>query len=323
MLRNCLPLIIFAQIAFAQSGLAVDPLHIRHFIAQLESLDRETRLNAAEKVKVYGRDGVAAIPALLAALNLEYGLERGIFLDALAAVGPGDKRVVAALSESVFNDGSTLTAQSLEHIGSMGASALPAMPAVLYILYSSKPLDAEKAVAGIGPAAAPILVHELGRTADPLRRGRLTAALAQLGAHPQAVEAVPHLVSLLNHPDPRQKRAGLHALRGYGDAGYMAIPTMEGIVRLTYGPDPLRPLACLTIGSLGKVGMPTLINLAVTGDVISRISAIAGMNEAGVSAFMAVDTLRQLRRDRNEAVATAAKNALQKLATSQRELQKS
>jgi hypothetical protein len=102
----------------------------------------------------------------------------------------------------------------------------------------------------------------------------------------------------------------------------MAIPTMEGIVRLTYGPDPLRPLACLTIGSLGEVGVPTLINLAVTGDVISRISAIAGINEAGLAAFSAVNTLQHLRRDRNEAVASAAKDALEKLAALQRELKK-
>ena len=322
MLRICLPLIIFAQLTLANSAHAVERLQLRHLIAQLESIDRDTRLAAADNVKVYGRDGVGAVPALLAALRLEYGLARGIFLDALAAVGPGDTRVVSALSHSVFNDGASLTAQSLEDLGEMGASALPAMPAILYVLYSAKPLDAERAVAGIGPAAAPILVAELGRTADPLRRGRLTAALQHMGAHPRAVDAVPHLISLLNHNDPRQKRSGLHALRGYGEAGRMAIPTMEGIVRLTYGPDPLRPLACLTIGSLGQVGVPTLINLAVTGDVISRISAIAGINEAGLAAFSAVTTLQQLRRDRNEAVASAAKNALEKLAALQRELQK-
>lgn len=322
MLRICLPLIIFAQLALANSAPAVERLHLRHLIAQLESIDRDTRLAAAKQVQAYGRDGIGAVPALMAALKLEYGLDRGTFLDALALVGPGDARVVGVLSDSIFNDGSTLTAQSLEHLGNMGPSALPAMPAILYVLYSSKPLDAERAVAGIGPAAAPILVAELGHTADPLRRGRLTSALQHMGAHPNAAEVVPHLISLLTHPDPRQKRAGLHALRGYGEAGRMAIPTMEGIVRLTYGPDPLRPLACLTIGSLGQVGIPTLINLAVTGDVISRISAIAGIDEAGLSAFSAVTTLQQLRRDRNEAVATAAKNSLEKLAALQRELKK-
>jgi hypothetical protein len=322
MLRICLPLIIFAQLALANPASAFERLQVRHLIARLESYDRDTRLSAANQVKAYGRDGIGAVPALIAALDLEYDLNRGTFLDALAAVGPGDKRVVAALSQSVFSDGSTLTAKSLEHLGEMGPSALSAMPAILYVLYSSKPLDAERAVAGIGPAAAPLLVAELGRTADPLHRGRLTAALLEMGTHPHAVDAVPHLIGLLNHHDQRQKRSGLHALQGYGAAGRMAIPTMEGIVRLTYGPDPLRPLACLTIGSLGQVGMPTLINLAVTGDVISRISAIAGINEAGLAAFSAVNTLQELRRDRNEAVASAAKNALLKLAALQRELKK-
>jgi HEAT repeat protein len=181
----------------------------------LEQPDEEDRWSAAKALAAVGPDGVAAVPALRAALKKVDDPSRPQIAVALWSVGrtvgllggveDHRREALAALIETLRKAPASTRAEAARAIGSLGAEAREALPALLQAI-NDKDTDIQCCAAGalgeLGldtPAVVRALCAALKDRDEHLRKAALSALCRVKPGHPQALAALKRLA----HADPK------------------------------------------------------------------------------------------------------------------------
>ena len=112
-------------------------------------------------------------------------------------------------------------------------------------------------------------------TNEPDKRGNCLSASQALGTMGGATRAIPQLITLLNHSDPRVRTSAVDALRYMKNS---AKGTMPQVLNLLKDPDP--KVRYGSVEALGKIGeltqleLPCLFPLLQDSDPMVRMMAI-------------------------------------------------
>ena len=227
-------------------------------------------VNAAEK----------SISDLIQALGTGSAQARVNAIDALAERGDDAAEAVDALAGILSDKSPTLRAHAARALGKIGAAAKPAGPALVATVADADEAVRRAAVHALmqirpGPKVTLPLLAKALRDEDPTVRLRVLNALANIGDEavpllvaaledketeywacivvseigPEAEEAVPALVKLLDSPKPEMQREAMIALAKIGAASAPAVPKL---VKALDGPQELRPAATYALGMIGQ-----------------------------------------------------------------------
>lgn len=207
---------------------------------------------------------------------------RELAADAIAYLGPPAGAAVPALIRATRDDVERVRRKAVSALGSMGQTAEIAIPAVVELMvFDESPAvrdAAATALAGIGPAALPVLQHLLNDE-DPEVRWRAADAVGKLGA--DARGAAPALRQLLRDDNSNVR---MHAVEALWETTRDA-----------------------------RQVVPTLVEGLQSEDRQIRIRSFRQLANLGVEAQLAIEALERLQSDERGYVRHAAKTALEKL----------
>jgi hypothetical protein len=201
----------------------------------LRAPEAEVRWRAAD---ILGKIGPAAAPAsaqLAAALHDGDSHVRTVAAQALGEIGPKgvDPAVVPGLVE-LLSTGDRLPA--LRALASIGPAAAPAISEIARVLREDPDAttrwNAARTLGKIGPAAKtaiPALVQAMGDDPDALVREHAAEALGDIG--PDAAEAVADLAKACKDPSHKVRRDAVRSLGQIGAPAKAALPQVEALLK--------------------------------------------------------------------------------------------
>jgi HEAT repeat protein len=269
-------------------------------VSALGDSDKYVRQEAVAALK---RVGVAAVPALSAALGEKNGT-----LASHAALALGEleaEETVAALREAL---GERTTghnaARALGQIG--GPAAVSALIGVLESEHQGVRLGAIEGLGRIGDrVATPALMRLLGDENTAIR-SRTIQALGRLGAE----EVVPQLVEALQDEGKAVRNAALRSLAQLGG------PRSLSALIEALSDERLRSGAVWALGSMGNsaagevlVGLLRDENRSIRGTVVNALATL------GLSTPEVIEGLGRVLHDEDEWVGHLAAKALRKIGT--------
>lgn len=224
----------------------------------------------------------------------------------LEALGPGAVEAVPALIKVLKSDNAEVQAHGAAALGAIGHAAKPAAKALASLVRDGDEMVRREAIEALqkirpGPAVMLPILGELLKDGSPVVRTRIMAALAERGSQamrllvpalgdektayfaclvineigPDAKQAVPALVKLLDSKDPSLQREAIMALASIGPAAQPAVEKLAGIIDCPVNGVP----AIYALGSIGKVSDDVNSKLAkkAEGDdaIVKTVSAWA------------------------------------------------
>jgi HEAT repeat protein len=236
--------------------------------ALVSALGQDNRAEAARVLGLIGPRASAAAPALVSLLQdrKSFPAARAEAAEALGAIGPTDSDVLDALSAALRDEDATVRQRAAEALGRIGPAARPAVPALVAALKDkSDPVIVAACRAlgrvGDGGAAAGLLA-----VVESDRGPALDAALALVLLGPQALPAVPALVTLSRET----KGAGPRARAVLVRLGPAAVPALR--VALEDSDADVRLGAAALLGAIGPAA----------GDAVPALRAALADKEAKV-----------------------------------------
>jgi len=203
-------------------------------------------------------------------------------------------------------------------LGRRGTKAAPAVPRLAQVLLTDPSADvrgyAASALGAIGPDAE-LGVDALSRATndvDPAVARRAIVAVGEIG--PRAVRALPRLRRRLADPDPNFRRIAARALGGLAEK---AEPAADELIARMFNDDDL--VVCREAAhALGAIGRPVSRVVPALAEVVAdaetapstRFAAVTALGQIGPSARSALEPLREVARDTDPNLATAARKAL-------------
>ncbi len=314
-------------------------------IAALQDPQMPVRADAADELRLFGKEARSAVPALKAALA---DPEAVVGIRAAAALGwidPGNADAVTRLI-TLATAAQGPRREAIEALGDLGAAARKAVPALRGLLTDrdkrvraaaaeSLGLIGPDAVSGvsdllpllddkeIGPLAADALgrIGPTARGAIPhllaaLRRNPVEAnwacAVALIRIEPAAAEpAIPVLINALESPDERTRWDARWCFTALGPTTEKAVPKLLPL--LTHADDHVRWAATRVLGILEnrlQQHVPRFIELAGSELRADRLRAFYLLRSAGPVATAAIPILEKELQNPDLEVQTAAREAL-------------
>src|SRR5262245_28038760 len=196
----------------------------------------------------------------------------------------------------------------VKKIGILGRHATDAVPVLENLLRDPKQdvaNQAARSLAQIGGPAVPVLAAAL-QDADLAVSWRALWALCVIG--PDAIESVPEVLKLLEHPQDKVRAAAIFTL---GEIGPIADETAARIVKTIRTRSPLvRFQAVLAIRKAGNDVIPDLEALLDDDDADIRTAAGFAVSLFGSKAKAVIPTLEAALEDEDKNVREAAAYAL-------------
>jgi HEAT repeat protein len=177
------------------------------------------RSNAAYALGSIGEAAVAAIPALMEALDDPEPYTRNTAANALGLIGPGAADAVPAIIRMLDDPDGVARVGAANGIGLMGVAATPAVPVLLRMIEDESQdirVAATFALQNLGPhaaAAAPRLTISLREGKTHWVRAASANALAAMGEVAQS--SIPSLRQALEDEHPMVRTSACHALRRF------------------------------------------------------------------------------------------------------------
>ncbi len=213
------------------------------------------REHAARALGLMGKNAVPAIPALIDAMNNEAQYVGSKAITSLGQICARPDLSVPALISAMASENMSFkynAAQALKCFGPDAIEALPALKIALDDYYGRIRVDSAMAIYRIAPDAidiVPFLINELedlsieaypGVTKDDPEAGRNSSptsaarALGELGK--VAIDAIPHLIEMLDRETHYHRWAACDGLAGIGPAASDALPKLKDLSE--NDPDP-------------------------------------------------------------------------------------
>jgi HEAT repeat protein len=243
----------------------------RDAIPALETaLDDHEFFSGDYKVIVVALTRLGAPP--VAVLERAIRDEQTSYFESLSLIGAHGKSAIPALVNALKNDNPDVRVHAFNAICHFGATAEPALPALLYYLKAKDTIDSFEA-----------------------------AALAQMCE--AARQVVPLLMKMLPNLDKETAVEVIRILAEIDPAGTESLPTLLTLLK---SPDsPLRKEICATLSYIGpaaSASVPSLIEIAKTPQDEAQDAAINALGRIGPGAAAAVPALIELATD-NDSVA--------------------
>ena len=185
----------------------------------------EARWKAVDVLGHIGKDGAAAGPDLVAALDDPDPLVRRVAIRAVAELAPDVPGAVPALAAR-FPD-----VEAIRAVAKFGRAGGEAVPALVKLFAHADPEVRWQSVRAIGKIGEPALaaVPELMRLTaeDPAWQVREHAAEALGDIGPAAIAGLPALVKALHDPNARVRRDAVRSLGQMGPAAKLALPEVR------------------------------------------------------------------------------------------------
>jgi HEAT repeat protein len=325
----------------------VSDIVVPALIKSLNDENKGVRAVAVEALGRVGELAVTAVPDLVNIGEDGWDHSMGLSWEelakgALARIGP------AAVPELLKIRGhGVFVAEALAGIGSPAAGALPYLISLLRAGSNSERIAAARAMGDIGALSAEVigeLIESLQDNEEQVR-GYLVATLARGGdlviptlvalmgqklltatrsqprdsfpvyaaetltlIGPDAVEAVPCLLTMLQ---VRNDRFRIAAIRALGRIGAGMSQVIEAIVpHLGNATEDVRAASAAALGQIGRAAIPFLINALKHPQMHIREGAAYALGNMGRSASEAVNALTPLLDDPEPFVQAAAAQAL-------------
>ncbi len=309
---------------------------------KLSSDDVKTRVHAVESLGEMGADAAPAADQIARRLSDPYWDVRKAAARALAKIGP---KATDAIGKALRSDDYWTPLYAAEAAGRMGPAAAAVVPDLVAAMDDA---DSERmvwigwALSKMGSHAAPAvpaMVREF-KQADTFAAHYLAEAIGGVG--PDAIEAAPALLSRVseceqagkalgdlgpeavnmvirrwkNSKDKKKTWALMEAVATMGPAAKAAVPLYEK--QLTDGIDQW--FTALAARCLGKIGPPAeaatdeLVGVLTShGYADARQAAAEALGRIGQDDENIRDALRKATKDKSDAVAAEAKQALESL----------
>jgi len=264
------------------------------------------RVRAARELGKLGPAAVAALPALLAAVEDSDQSVREAAVQAIAHLGP---TAVGSLVQLLSHTDKYVRRNATWGLGKLGPAARSGMAALCAALHDADPRTASgaaQALGNLGMAAE----HAIPALTEAMRgtnvvQCRLAAkALSQIGA-----AAVPTLLTHVRHHDPFVRGEAAVALGWIGPAAAEAVPALLEIVRTGV---PMRPADAFGGSGLGTPLAPAEPDPG-SAEETSRLAAVTALGRIGPAASAALPELLAVSAERGEAIRAAAEIAVRQI----------
>jgi len=314
----------------------------------LRSRDPRVRRWAANGLGAFGRRARGAIPKLLSVLEEGDSATKEIVVTTLLHVDP--EAAVSSLADMLRHSSQSIRHLAASRLGSLGEAARPATPALAELIRerptSISGSEAIRTLLALDPDVVVEVLGELlehpnwtlreqalsqlrvlgkrGRPLTPLvlealedgpEALRSTAARA-LG-HVEAIETIPRLIELLEHPDVFVRKAAAQALGELGPAAAEAAPALVGVLcrEESY---PHRSVS-RALRKISAPAVPALVDALKSEEPQARERVVSLLARMGPGARAAVPALEALvTRDRDPRVRKASEAAVKAISGEQR-----
>ncbi len=270
------------------------------------------RAHATGAIGQYAATAQPAVPALIAALADRDEHVRLAAARALGSIGPGAAAAVPALAKALDDPLGSVTLEAADALGHIGAASLPAIIARLQD-QNMQPIMI-MVIGQLGPEAkdaVPALIKLLDSSDDPIRR-EVMLALGSIG--PGANAAVDKLLAMLQNQQAKLRPGAAYALARIG--AVQAVPTLKQTVKET-GDRLLAMSSAWALVTLEPqnaefvaIALPQLISGLTHELALVRTEAANALGRIGPRADAAVPALVKAARDPDPTVRLAAIGAL-------------
>ncbi len=300
-------------------------------LMRLEADNYNERFGAVLTLRKLGPLAAEATPLLAEMLSSREGMLAIAAAEALESIGPDAAPAVPALLAAL--DHPRASDQAIEALGGIRAvEAVPALTAIATGKREGSSLYALRALARLGPAAAPAAAELATMVREDRRDDDAMEALVAIGS-----EAIPHLKELATGSDTRVQRLALEGLGQLGPAASTVVPALiesytghsnppvllsalvridrDAVATLLAAQDHrkarVRMVESLArMGLKGVDGLPLLVDLLDDPDDYLRSEAARGIGRMGPAAVSAHDRLAPLLDDPVEFVRLSAVKGL-------------
>ena len=306
---------VYAALALAY-GQPKDKAGIAILINALKHKDGFVREAAAEALGLVGQSSQTVIPALISAIgDRDLNVRRAV-IQSLGKVGKADSRAVIPILTAALGDSEIVVVyEAALALSEFGLEARPAVPALIAALRRTNEHDEMssfvEALGTIGKDSVPLLIEALK---DDNKKIRLVAieALGLIG--PDAKQAMPFLIALLDDRDDEARKSGIAALAKFEEA----VPQL--VLDLGSPDARRRGGAAAALGKIGPKAVPKLTeSLRNTNPKIRAGIILAFMNmdpgsfPNGDARQRLLEALRDASNDSDEVVRYRAVLALRML----------
>jgi HEAT repeat protein len=303
-----------ARVAAAKAVAGIDPKDETAVPALVEALKDKAgkvRQRAAESLGDLGPRGKSAVPDLVKAAGDSEPAVSWAAIDALGQIGPDAEEAVPSLAEALKDP--TTRGAAVDALGQIGRKARPAVSALEKVLQGddgSVRWAAASALARIGGPGVKAGVRYLLETATRERERNWTDAENILMA-PAAREALPAVLDAVRDPAIRQ----LASETAVEVSIYLTKDPLEDVKPFVKDKDAgVRCVTAWVLHSARAVDVKDAITVLretlTADDPWARRQAARFLGKLGPSAKDAEADLSALRDDKDEAVRTAAAEAL-------------
>jgi esterase/lipase superfamily enzyme/HEAT repeat protein len=275
--------------------------------------------------------GPAAKPALPALIDVVENKEnddltRSLAADAIGKIGPAARDAVPTLIRVARDEDNQedLRCSALLSLGHIGGAAREATPHLIQIM--GEPLDfdmvrwnAAEALPKIGAPADQAVPALLALCAGKANEGLRRPAIDSLAAYGKAAgEAVPVLVSFLDHEDVYLGAAAAEALGKIGGTPHEAIAPLIRIAEHVDAHLDMQAAAAAALADIGPAAVDALIERLEAAGEHDRARAAATLARIGPRAADAVAPLTQILHNDSDKVRRYAAIALGELGPASR-----
>jgi HEAT repeat protein len=287
---------------------------------------------------------VAAVPALVQALEETEGGTRDDVIVALMNMGPAAEPAIAGLAELLMADQPLTRQRAAMALGKIGPAAVEAVPLLLdgarhdrqvrnaaiqalddidradpsmlpelqqALKSDSKQVRMAAAllIRRIGPAASPAIpdLVELVRS-DPPNDEVVTVALALKWI---GVDSIPHLCQAMSDGDPKRRTAAACVIAVFGRDARGAVPVLTGALDDEFS--RVRASAAMALGKIGadaRDSVSSIVRLFKDDDPLVRNIAAWAAGEIGTDDRAPIEELLALTRDADPDVQRTAVSSL-------------
>ncbi len=272
MKRLILLAILAAISAWCATGLAAEG-NVADLIQALGSSDAAAQIKAAKALESMGPGAAEAVPALIKLLGSDNPEVQAHAAEALGAIGEAARPAARVLASLVRTDNEMVRREAIEALEDIRPGPAVMLPILSELLQDRNPVVRTRIMAAIarhGAEAMRLLVPALGN-----EKTAYFACLVISEIGPDAREAVPALVKLLDSEDQTLRREAIMALAAIGPGAEPAVAKLAALVDCPINGVP----AIYALGSIGKA--PGEVNAKLTekaeGDdpIVKTVSAWA------------------------------------------------